>query len=965
VSNAKVAGIAHEDIVLYVIGAADEPTIAEIEERMGENEELAECIRLLRYAMDGTAEVLPTDQPGSGEWEEAWAPVGEFWSQAAREATNRAEQRLTNQVAELRERFEATSAWLFVLEPDELLRARITQRTHKRHLELRLDGAGVVPHVARTKRGYCARLVSIDSRYRKEIDETRSELAVPILTHDRDLLGVLNLESNLEGSFSPAQIDTLQAAAISLVPHLLVLAGLERCPWHPEEHGWDLTELFTRFCHSIAAFLDLDSQDDMTTCSIWYADRPKNELFIYATGGYDVEYIADKTLPMRSFMGRVSASPRGTIWDSAPRDAPDFRELVKADQTGLTRIIAAPIYSPGTSSDCGGVAVINVYFFDKSNQSIRAVTREIGAVADALGAIIAAYRTQRQRLVDAHLYQRLLVRPQSSDSAFETIKEVLKEVFDAEGCSIFARHPETRKLYLATTTGIEASSVRDSAEASGGLAEARNHQSGYYDMDHDHGYTTYLANHCGVCARKNDVMSTSEQGLPRDFPSRPLNKFREKFARSEMDHRRFMGIGIGLRDEVSADREDVLGVFRLNRSSDSRPFTRCDQELLEHIAHQEPCKLAFLDWRAKQPRSRSTLTSAREASIVAAVAKFMRPIPALVSPPVMIGELLQTLVVIFGEHRIRQAGIVVHHRYAKKAPYRWYAYHSIYSKTPPGDGEFPIAERPDRGRHLASLFEHHKIVTFQYDRSIPNSTGVACEMWVPLITWHGQNHVEGILALEFEESVKWGIHELEVIFDAARKLSAILASTDQVIRPECFLMDPVTALGRLLMFPLEQKAIAAEWAELYLKYDNIAQLVGRRHSAESLRARKPHKMLERAEAQSPSDRNLTSSAPLYLGPYAIGEIRCNLKPGGDDHRKNELFRIVPCLWSRLTFGMKKFWEIEFTPTRLDDGVTRWDERLSPHRIELLDQTALTGIEQTSLTMNFKRHQDKFVLNNLQ
>jgi len=963
VTHTKVAGLEPEAIVLYVAGAADQSTIAMIERQIGENQELAECIRVLRDAMAGSTEVLPADRPGFGVWENSWEPIREFWSEAAAEATNRAEQQLTNQVSELREKFAATSAWLFVLESDGVLRARITQRTHKRHLELRLGGAGVVPHVARTRRGYCVRSVSLDSHYRKEIEETRSELAVPILTHDGELLGVFNLESNLEDSFSPAQIDTLRAAAIAVVPHLLVLAGVERSPWHPEEHGWDLTGLFTRFCHSLAHFLDLDRQDDMTTCSIWYVDRPKNELFVYATSGYDVEYIKDKSLPMRSFMGRVAASPQGRIWNTAPHSAPDFRELVKADQMGLNRIVAAPIYSPGTPSDGGSVAAINVYFFDEGNPHIRTVEGEMETVAEVLGKIIAAFRTQRQRLVGAYLCQKLLARPQSSDSAFETIKEVLKEVFDAEGCSIFARHPEMRELHLATTTGIETSSMPDSAEAFGGLADVRNRRADCYDMDHDHGYTTYLANHCGVCIRKNDVMSACEQGLPNDFPARPLNKFREKFARSEMDHRRFMGIGIGLRDEMSADREDVLGVFRLNRSSDSRPFTRCDQELLEHIAHQEPCKLAFLDRRAKQPRSRLTLTLGREASVIAAVAKFMRPIPALVSPPVMLGELLQALVVIFGEHQIRQAGIVVHHSYAKKAPFRWYAYHSIYSKTPPGDGEFPIAERPDRGRHLASLFEQHKIVTFQYDRSISNLTGVASEMWVPLIKWNGQSNFEGILALEFEKSIEWGIHELEVIFDAARKLSAILASTDQVIRPECFLMDPMTALGHLLMFPLEHRAIAAERAELYLKYDNIARLVGTRHSAESLRARKLNRLSEKAEAQSPSESGCTSPAPLYLGPYGIGEMRCKLKPGGENHRRNELVRIIPCLWSRLTFGMEKFWEIEFTPTKLEDGVIRWDERLSLQRIELSDQTAPTATARTSLTMNFKRYEEKLVLNN--
>jgi hypothetical protein len=236
--------------------------------------------------------------------------LARLWRDIRREARARAEQRLTLLVAELGERLRANVAWLFDRRGEEL-QAIVTHRSRMRHLVMRVGERGIVPHVAETRAGYLSNDVANDPHYRPCIPDTRSELAVPVIALDGDLVGVLNLESRQVGTFRAAQVEELQAAASVLIPHLRVLADLDECPWHPEVHGWDLTQIFQRFCLAVVQGLNQPDGEDTASCTIWYADWAKDELFVYATSGYDIEYISELTLPMDSFCGRVAAGPPG------------------------------------------------------------------------------------------------------------------------------------------------------------------------------------------------------------------------------------------------------------------------------------------------------------------------------------------------------------------------------------------------------------------------------------------------------------------------------------------------------------------------------------------------------------------------------------------------------------------------------------------------------------------------------
>jgi hypothetical protein len=931
-----------------VPGGPDCPYVAELMDhalgrlaagrRAAVEDHLAECDgcrrKVDRYRDRAPAAAGRPGRPGARTAGDLLAKVlRRFWAELRREARSRAEQRLTVLIAELGERFGATSAWLFDRRGDAL-EAIITHRTRKRHLVMRVGERGIVPHVAETCAGYYTNNVAADPYYRDSIPGTRSELAVPVIALDGELLGVLNLESRLADAFRPAQLDELQAAASALIPHLRVLAALDDCPWHPEVHGWDLTGLFQRFCHAVVRGLNQPDEEDTASCTIWYADWAKEELFVYATSSYDTEYVSQLTLPARSFTGTVAASPPWTVWDTTPDEAPNFRRPDKARQTGVRRILAAPIcLPPGDGRPERGVSTLNLYSFADRPEGHLPAPDLVRALADRLGRIIDRFRDQRRRLATAYLHQSLLVEAPSSQAAFRIVRDVLMHVFDADGCTVFAHDPAEGRLYCATTTGLD--EPGDTVGGPGGEV--------FYDLNADDGFTTYLARQCGRGVRKNDVLSTTEKGLPADFPPLPLNKYREQFARSETEHRRFLGIGCALRGAPEG-ADEILGVFRLNRASSSRPFTWCDTALLEDLAGLELCKKAFLDWRARRlsPPPGPALSAATGPGVVDAVVHLLRPVPALGSPQTLTDELLQALVVIFREHRIHGAGLVVVPPRAKAQPVRWQAYHSEYHKNRPGTSEFFLAETASR-LFRPHLFERRKIVTFDHAAiRCEDGHAIVSEAWVPVVSWNGRHLLEGFLALSFQTpSRSWTGKELELFFRASQKLSAILASTPHVIRPECFQLPAPLALEQFLSFPQEYQPIAAAWSELRLQAAGRVEAVARpgpvaTQGPDEWRplSRSPGGEEAAFGVQERVDRRAVSF-PLLLGPYAIGELRCGFPAGDSGRGRDELIRTVPGLWARLTSGLSgvhKFWEIHFSRNEIEPGIAVWDESFALGRV---------------------------------
>ena len=76
------------------------------------------------------------------------------------------------------------------------------------------DGKGIVGHVVRTGEVVVASDVSLDPRYVPGRPETRSEIAVPIVSNG-EVIGALNLESDRPGAFSARDAELLEAFAVA------------------------------------------------------------------------------------------------------------------------------------------------------------------------------------------------------------------------------------------------------------------------------------------------------------------------------------------------------------------------------------------------------------------------------------------------------------------------------------------------------------------------------------------------------------------------------------------------------------------------------------------------------------------------------------------------------------------------------------------------------------------------------
>jgi hypothetical protein len=518
--------------------------------------------------------------------------VRDVLCQCAHDARSHALQTLKFQVGSLGERFGTYSTWLFVPCGKNMLRSIATYNATNGDLRLKVTGKrgqGIVPHVAFTGEPYFCDNVDEDPWYREEVGETKSELAVPILSPDNRVLGVLNFESCEFDAFSQKHADQLAVEAGELVSQLLVLDRLNRkddswCPWNPRTQGWDLAGgrgnvasgrqfgLLQSLCEAVTASLG----ENNTTCTLWYVDVLKDELFVLATIGYDYEFLTRKSLLGESFTKGVAQMKRGSSRFGRLADFPEFIYFEKAQKRGLKKILSGPVHLPGQTPGKPAAAVLSIYSTDHRPREAFPDDRVLSQFYEILGTLIANVQSQRCELADAYLLSRLNAQSQAPYAAVEIIKQTLVDILELEACSIFASRPEDRSLYCVATTGLEPphslrSSVRRTLKSNIGVPVA-------YDLDQDRGLTTYLAKHPGEVVRKNDIPNEHEKGVPPGLPA-CTDKHRERCAGVNSQHRRFLGVGFPVQN-----RDTSTGVIRLIRGVQSKPFTEFDQHLLLRLS---------------------------------------------------------------------------------------------------------------------------------------------------------------------------------------------------------------------------------------------------------------------------------------------------------------------------------------------------------------------------------------------
>lgn len=110
------------------------------------------------------------------------------------------------------------------------------------------SGKGIIGHVIRTGATIVAEDVSDNPHYVEARAETRSEIAIPIVTNGQ-VIGALNLESNHTGAFSDADAELLRAFATAAA------IGIEKARLQQEVVGKHLIDQQLRIARAVQAGL--------------------------------------------------------------------------------------------------------------------------------------------------------------------------------------------------------------------------------------------------------------------------------------------------------------------------------------------------------------------------------------------------------------------------------------------------------------------------------------------------------------------------------------------------------------------------------------------------------------------------------------------------------------------------------------------------------------------------------------
>lgn len=166
---------------------------------------------------------------------------------------------LLDDVVDLIERhFGYTRIQLFLLHGDQLVfRAGVggsAQRWLVEGLHYALNGPGLIAYTARTGEPALVADVRRDPRYMagRRLEDTRSELAVPLRVNDR-LLGVLDVQSPEEAAFSDSDVQVLQALADNIA-----VAVRNAQLYTRERQRRQLSDSMREISTAISATLDLD-----------------------------------------------------------------------------------------------------------------------------------------------------------------------------------------------------------------------------------------------------------------------------------------------------------------------------------------------------------------------------------------------------------------------------------------------------------------------------------------------------------------------------------------------------------------------------------------------------------------------------------------------------------------------------------------------------------------------------------
>jgi hypothetical protein len=369
------------------------------------------------------------------------------------------------------------------------------------------------------------------------------------------------------------------------VLHRLNCDAHERCPWHPEIHGWDLQDILGRLCRAFVEELGKAT----TLCSVWHIDHEKEERFVYATCGADWAYLQND-----HSLGHCGESVERVLRNGEPvtlalrrTDSPGFLDEAKARRHDISYGLFRPVIRLSGGSP-EAIAGITVYFnpttSTESDAARIAVAKEaLPAFAEIIAQLIATYEKQRLDLAVAVCraeeaqYGGCSIRTQ-----LEVRMQRIVDICDSPAASIYAYDRRTDFLRCVASTGFrkEVEGVQDGTVSNRDMSF--DGERIFVGDREGHTIAALLAN--GAAFHRNRLGYAGEKKLPPRCPerggtSRPEFIPGENIAESEHSRRRFLGCAV-MKENIP------LGVLRVIRPEGAPPFTKCDDRLLQCICKE-------------------------------------------------------------------------------------------------------------------------------------------------------------------------------------------------------------------------------------------------------------------------------------------------------------------------------------------------------------------------------------------
>ncbi|QDU75472.1 hypothetical protein Pan97_25040 [Bremerella volcania] len=498
-----------------------------------------------------------------------------MWSllrQVTAESVHEASRRLYDEVAELVERYGATSGFLTYVPWDE------SNKTPKKlvpcvtyncpmkpsELEIAADDKEIsaTAYVAKYGKGIVHDAIEFDMHsdrpnvapYQVDIESTKSLISVPIFLRDGtrgsdpQVIGVLSLESNSKYAFDWHMLGLLKSDAECLVKDLVVIQTANKSTsalcCHPGIHGSGLSGLVKRFCYELSTLVGHVATPPRIGCTVWIADWEKNRFNALGTAGFDYLYQKEKWLPLVTppsssdevdtnleedlinFTSLVLHSPKGSVRHRHFTEAAaELRTLKrKARKVELQSVKGTPIYLEDSaiegrlSQGNKPIGVLDLFFFSP-RYGIGLVDvdeifndRILVQLAELVARMIAEYHALQSKISCAKVATVLFRDGIHGSDMLDALRLAMGDIFDSDACSIFASDllcDEIKSLKCVSTTGLVHSGSPENVTSS--AAYHYDLEDDPYDDDNPIGMTRYLGFRGGRSIRKNDVPDMTER----------------------------------------------------------------------------------------------------------------------------------------------------------------------------------------------------------------------------------------------------------------------------------------------------------------------------------------------------------------------------------------------------------------------------------------------------------------------